>query len=469
MTRRKAVIIPSVLLSLGAMALATPAISDAMDESPAPVSASTGLSSTSATGHRAGDVVDAIERSARTLRSTEPEGSLRDLDALGRMVKDAEVVGLGEATHGSQDFFRLKHRVFRYLVEEKGFRTFSLELPWSSGLRLNDYVLNGKGDLKDIADEEFQGSYRIWNNQDYLDLVEWMRDHNRQHPKDKVQFMGNDMGYAGPELYEKVTDQVAREYPQLLERVTELYSGLAPTTDAGTYSADYLKLPLAERQERAERTGKVYDLLREQRPGSGADRQKHLWTVQHARAIHQMAEGYSRDIADEAQVAEMMKFRDQVMAENVAWWNKHTGDRVMVSAHDTHVSYDSFDVRYPKTQGAFLRDAYGKDYVSIGSSFHHGAFKAFGTEDDVMRTYRVGAAKPGSNEETLDKVRQEDYILDMRTAPQSARSWLDKSRVTWNIGAGWPDPVTYKTALGQAYDVLIHLNEVKATEYLGKP
>ncbi|WP_405547165.1 erythromycin esterase family protein [Streptomyces phaeochromogenes] len=470
MTRRKAVIIPSVLLSLGAVAVAAPAIGDAMDDkSSTPISASSGLSKTSATGQRAGGVVDAIERNAHTLRTTEPEGSLRDLDALGRMVKDAEVVGLGEASHGSQDFFRMKHRVFRYLVEQKGFRTFSLELAWSSGLRLNDYVLNGKGNLKDIANEEFLGAYRIWNNQDYINLIEWMRDYNRQHPKDKVQFMGNDMGYAGPELYEKVTDQVAREYPQLLERVTELYRGLAPTTDAGTYSEDYLKLPLAERQERAERTGKVYELLRKQRPGSGADRQEHLWAVQHARAIHQMAKGYSLDITDEAQVAEMMRLRDQVMAENVAWWNNHTGDRVLLSAHNTHVSYDSFDERYPKTQGAFLRDALGRKYVSIGFSFFKGSFKAFGTDDNVMRTYRVGAAKPGSNEETLDKVRQDDYILDMRTVPNSARAWLDKSRVTWNIGAGWPDPLTYKIALGQAHDVLIHLNEIEATEYLGKP
>ncbi|WP_221356378.1 erythromycin esterase family protein [Streptomyces beigongshangae] len=482
MKRRKAVIIPSVLLSLGAVAVATPAVGGAMDRSPAPVPASAdlsktsgGLSGTSAAGHRtggvgdAGAVVDAIERSAHTLRSTEPEGGLRDLDALGRMVGDAEVVGLGEATHGSREFFRMKHRVFRYLVEEKGFRTFSLELPWSSGLRLNDYVLNGEGDLRKMADEEFQGAYRIWNNQDYLDLVEWMRDHNRRHPGDEVQFMGNDMGYAGPELYEEVTDRVARAYPRLLERVTELYRGLAPTTDAGTYGAEYLELPLAERQERAERTGEVYELLRRQRPGSGADRGEHLWTVQHARAIHQLAEGYSLDITDETQVAEMMRLRDQVMAENVAWWRRHTGDRVLLSAHNTHVAYDSFDARYPKTQGAFLRDVFGGDYVSVGFSFHHGAFKAFGTGDDVMRTYRVGAAKPGSNEHTLDEARQEDYVLDLRTAPRPVRAWLDTPRVTWNIGAGWPDPETYRSAPGRAHDVLIHLDEVEATEYLGKP
>ncbi|MFJ6386806.1 erythromycin esterase family protein [Streptomyces sp. NPDC091972] len=465
MKRNKAVVISSVLLSVSAVAIGTPAIADSAHGSPASVAAS----KASASARLDGRVVAAVERSAHPLRTTDPQGGLRDLRALGRMIGGAEVVGLGEATHGSRDFFRMKHRVFRYLVEEKGFRSFSLELPWSSGVRLNDYVVHGKGDLEDIAREEFQGSYRIWNNQDYLDLIEWMRDYNLHHPGDPVQFMGNDMGYAGPELYGRVTDYVARRYPRLLDRVTELYRGLAPATDAGTYSAEYFELPLAERRERSARTGEVYELLRRQRPAPGADPREHMWMVQHARAIHQMARGMSFDFGDESQVAQMMRLRDQVMAENVAWWHRHTGDRVLLSAHNTHVSYDSFDARYPKTQGAFLRDALGKDYVSIGFSFYQGSFKAFGTADNVMRTYRVGAAQPGSNEHTLDRARQDDYVLDLRTAPEPARTWLHEARATWNIGAGWPDPVKYTTAFGRAHDILIHLHDVEATTYLGTP
>ncbi|NLG60312.1 MAG: erythromycin esterase family protein [Gammaproteobacteria bacterium] len=385
------------------------------------------------------------------------------------MVGDAEVVGLGEATHGSRDFFRMKHRVLRYLVEHKGFRSFSLELPWSSGVRVNEYVLYGKGDLERIAREEFQGSYRMWHNQDYLNLIEWMRAYNRHHPTDPVRFMGNDLGYAGPELYDRVTGHVARNHPRLKARITALYDGLAPTTDAATYLERYLELPLAEREKRAERTLEAYQLLRALRPSHGPAGREHIRTVQHAKAIHQMAKAYAYDATDEAQVTEMMKYRDRVMADNVAWWHRHTGDRILLSAHNTHVSYDSFDPRYPKTQGAFLRDSLGKHYVSIGFSFHSGAFKAFGADDGVIRTHRVDAAPPGSNEHTLDRPRQRDYILDMRTAPHSVRTWLSKPRPTYNIGAGWPDPVEYRIALGKAHDILIHLNDIEATTYLGTP
>ncbi|MFJ2913562.1 hypothetical protein ACIO8F_30040 [Streptomyces sp. NPDC087228] len=86
------------------------------------------------------DAVRAIERAAHPLLSAEPTGGFRDLRPFGRMVGNATVVGVGEATHSSHEFFSFKHRAFRYLVQEKGFRTFALEAPWSTGQRLNDYV-----------------------------------------------------------------------------------------------------------------------------------------------------------------------------------------------------------------------------------------------------------------------------------------------------------------------------------------
>ena len=61
------------------------------------------------------------------------------------------------------------------------------------------------------------------------------------------------------------------------------------------------------------------------------------------------------------------------------------------------MSYDSFDTRYPKTQGSFLRDALGSRYTSIGFSFHKGSFNAFGTDDNVIRSHHVDGAKPGGS------------------------------------------------------------------------
>ncbi len=438
----------ALLLSLGAVA-ATAAPSPAQSQSPVP----------------------ALERKAHPLRTTEPHGALDDLRPLGRMVKDARVVGLGEATHSSHEFFAMKHWVFRYLVEEKGFRSFALEGSWSTGLRLNDYVLHGKGDPRQIMREEFQSNYSWWNNSDYLNLLTWMRSYNSRHPHDPVQFMGDDFGYAGPEPYDRVTRYVARTHPALLPRFTELYRGLRPTTTVDAHINGYMKRPAAERKAIARRTGRALNLLKRQQPGAGSvGREAHAWAVQHATAIGQTARGYAFDFDDPRQVAAAMRYRDAVMADNVAWWQRHTGDKTMLSAHDGHVALRTHDPKhYPKVQGSFLRDTLGARYVSVGMTFDRGSFNATGADGQV-RAFTVGPAKPGSNEYTLDRVRHRDYVLDLRTAPPAARRWLATARATKSIGTEYPGPgAEYRIALARSHDIVVHLHRVRAARLLTAP
>ncbi|MEV0276001.1 erythromycin esterase family protein [Streptomyces sp. NPDC050610] len=411
---------------------------------------------------RAEDPVPALTRAAHSLRTTEPAGGTRDLRAFGRMVGDAKVVGVGEATHGSHEFIADKDRLFRYLVERKGFTTFALEVDWSAGLRINDYVLHGKGNARQIMKEEFQNSYRFWNNQEYLDLIEWMRAYNTHHAR-KVQFMGDDVGYAGPELFDRVTDYAARHAPALLPRLTALYRGQRPTpgSSVDSWMAGYMRKPLAERRDLAARAGQALDLLRRQRPG--ADRSEFAWTVRHARAISQVASLYAYDLYTAAGNSAAMRFRDEAMAANTAWWQRRTGHKMLLSAHNTHVAYVSDDpANYPKVQGAFLRDRLGDDYLSARLTFDAGSFNATAASGTGTAVYTVGPAERGSNEYTLDQVPFRDYFLDMRTAPAAARAWLGEARPTRNIGTAYPD-TPRMTALGSSCDLLIHLHRVTAS------
>ncbi|NJP99338.1 erythromycin esterase family protein [Streptomyces zingiberis] len=506
-SRRIAALSAALLVSAGALTAALP-LEHSATLATARAAVSTAVSGTGATGNAgapggtavpvaqggsARSATDGDERALRSfrngahpLRTTEPRGSTADLRPLGRMVQGSTVVGLGEATHGSRDFFTMKHRVFRYLVAEQGFRAFALEASWSTGLRLDAYVTRGEGELGKIMDEEFQETYSIWNKKEYHDLFTWMRAYNRSHPKDPVRVVGDDMAYAGPALFDEVIAYVERAHPRLLPRFTELYRGLRPTGPVGDTLARFPDTPLAERKEHAERTGRALELLSRQSVRPGADRGAHRWAVQQARAIDQTYRGYAFDLTDPAGIAAMMKNRDRVMAENVAWWQRTTGDRILLSAHNTHVAYDSFDTSYPKTQGAFLRDTLGKRYVSLGFTFNQGSFRAFSAEEGPgsgERTVTIGAAAPGSNEHLLDQVGRagqvgrpgkpgeqadgsgkagpRDYFLDVRALSAAGRSWLNEPRPTRNIGAGWPVP-EQDIALGGAHDILIHLHEVGA-------
>ncbi|MFI6209040.1 erythromycin esterase family protein [Streptomyces sp. NPDC051041] len=413
------------------------------------------------------DPVRELARVAQRLRTTEPGAPGSDLRPLGRMIGSAKIVGLGEATHSSRQFFTTKHRVFRYLVEEKGFTTFALEAPWSTGLVLNDYVLYGKGDPEKIMREEFQSSYRIWNTHEYLDLLRWMRAHNVRHPDRPVQFMGEDNGYAGPGLFDEVTDYVSAHHPELLPEFRRLYRELRPTGSVAETVDENLAKPVAERERAAADARRAYELLRAQ--GPDGDRQAYAWVLQHARAISQTATLYAYyDFSDPEKIARAMLHRDQVMAENTVWWQRHTGHRMLLSAHNGHVSYESdHPEQYPKTQGEFIRQMVGAEYTNIGYTFGQGSFNAMDLTDpqEPYRRFSVGPLGAGSNEEVLERVSRRDYYVDLRAVPEPARGWLTAKRPTRSIGNAWPeDP--YRTSLGRQYDVLIHLHRVTAADLL---
>jgi erythromycin esterase len=383
------------------------------------------------------------------------------------MIGPAKIVGLGEATHGSRQFFTMKHRVFRYLVEEKGFTTFALEAPWSTGLVLNEYVLRGKGDPKKLMRQEFQSSYRIWNTREYLDLLKWMRAHNVRHPGRPVQFMGEDNGYAGPRLFDAVTDYVAAHHPELLAEFRRLYRELRPTGSVAETVNGNMARPLAERERTAADVRRAHELLRAQ--GPDGDRRAYAWVLQHARAIAQTGTLYAYyDFSDPQKIARAMLHRDRVMAENTVWWQRHTGHRMLLSAHNGHVSYESGNPgQYPKTQGEFLRETVGAEYVNIGYTFGQGSFRAMDLADP-QEPYRRFSVKPlgaGSNEEVLERVSRRDYYLDLRAVSGPARDWLRAKRPTRSLGNAWPeDP--YPTSLGCQFDVLIHLHRVTAADFL---
>ncbi|MHC6624519.1 erythromycin esterase family protein [Streptomyces globosus] len=451
-------LLAALLLPLGATLAIAPAASATPSAPPA------ASASADAAAFRSPEA--ALGRAAHPLHTTDPRGSLADLRPFGRMVGDARVVGLGEATHSSHEFLTVKHRVFRYLVEEKGFRAFALEAPWSTGLRLDAYLLRGEGDLTQIMDEEFQGTYRWWNNAEYRDLLQWMRAYNTQHPKDPVRFVGDDGGFAGAGLYDEVSAYAAAARPDLAPRLTELYQGLRPATDAEAYVTDYLSKPLAERKQLAERTGRAVDLLK-QRPGTGADADAHAWAVQHATAIHQMTTLYAFDWDDPRRIGDAMLHRDRVMADNVAWWQQRTGHKIALAAHNSHIALNSYAPgTYPKVQGGFLRDRLGAGYLSVGLTFDRGSFNAF-DQGGAVRRFTVGPAAPGTAEHTLDRVRFRDFVVDLRSAPAAARTWLAAPHTVKNIGATYPGIADApRIRLAESHDLVIHLQQVEAARML---
>lgn len=99
-----------------------------------------------------------------------------DLSPLKTILADKKIVGMGESTHGSKEFFEMKHRMFKFLVTEMGYRLFGIEANFTECRDINDYVLNGKGNAKDAIANMY---FWTWNTQEVEDMVEWMREYNK--------------------------------------------------------------------------------------------------------------------------------------------------------------------------------------------------------------------------------------------------------------------------------------------------
>ena len=145
--------------------------------------------------------------------------ALVDLAALGRIVGDARVVALGEATHGSSEFFRVKHRLLAYLVEQVGFRVFAIEANQLAVEPINAYVRGGSGEVRNVMRAMFQ----VWNTEEMRDLIEWMRTYNLENPSEMVEFIGFDMQDPRAPI-DSVSVFLSRVEPKLRPGVDSLYS-----------------------------------------------------------------------------------------------------------------------------------------------------------------------------------------------------------------------------------------------------
>jgi len=133
--------------------------------------------------------VDWIAANAVRLKTPEAGNGFADMQPLNKIIGNARIVSLGEATHGTREFFQLKHRMLEFLATEMGFTIFSIEANMPEAYRLNDYVLNGEGDPAKLL----KGMYFwTWDTQEVLAMIQWMREFNKSG-KGRVQFTGFDM------------------------------------------------------------------------------------------------------------------------------------------------------------------------------------------------------------------------------------------------------------------------------------
>src|SRR3954462_7565866 len=153
-------------------------------------------------------------------------GAAHDYDPLLQLIGDARVVLLGEASHGTHEFYRERARITRRLIEEKNFGAVAVEADWPDAYKVNRWV---RGSGQDHTALEALGGFErfprwMWRNRDVLGFVEWLRRHNDlQRPEGRAGFYGLDL-YSLFGSIEAVIGFLEKVAPEAAQRARFRYS-----------------------------------------------------------------------------------------------------------------------------------------------------------------------------------------------------------------------------------------------------
>jgi erythromycin esterase-like protein len=193
-------------------------------------------------------VAEWIRSTAIRLQTVEAGHGFADLQPLKRVVGNARIVSLGEATHGTREFFQLKHRLLEFLATEMGFTIFSIEANLPEAYRLNDYVLRGVGDPRQLL----RGMYFwTWDTEEVLDMILWMRAFNASG-RARVQFTGFDMQTptVAMEIVRAFVTRYDATYMTAIARANDEIRALSASSSFGVATSTFPVAPAAGKRVR---------------------------------------------------------------------------------------------------------------------------------------------------------------------------------------------------------------------------
>jgi erythromycin esterase-like protein/predicted phosphoribosyltransferase len=411
------------------------------------------------------------------------EGAAYD-DMLFDIVGDAHFVLIGEASHGTHEFYAARARMTQRLIEEKGFSAVAAEADWPDAYRVNRYV-RGRGNDA-TAEESLRGFERfptwMWRNAAVLDFVGWLRDHNDRVGHDdraKSGFYGLDL-YSLHRSIHEVLAYLERVDPEAARRARERYSCFdhfdADEGQSYGFAAAYGAGETCERQvidQLVEMHQHALDYAR--RDGLLGD-DEFFYAEQNARTVKD-AEEYYRTMF-RAQVSSW-NLRDRHMVETLNALADHLSRqrgepaKIVVWAHNSHVGdarTTEMGSRGEFTVGQLVRQGHRGDCRLIGFSTYTGTVTAADDWGGPAERKWVRPALPDSVEELFHDVGEKGFLVRLDSASPAAEV-LRTPRLERAIGVIYRPETErqshyFRARVGDEFDAVIHVDETRAVEPL---
>lgn len=403
-------------------------------------------------------------------------GAADDYDPIIELARNARFVLIGEASHGTTEFYRERARITRRLIAELGFNGVAAEADWPDAHRANQWVQDRSDDPDVLAAlSDFHRFPRwMWRNEEVREFLVWLREHNDALPPDmrKVGFHGLDL-YSMQRSTEAVISYLEKVDPPSAARARARYGCFDHFGDNPQVYGQMAALGAAEPCEN-EVVGQLVE-MQQQRATLAADGPEaaddYFAALQNAR-LAKNAEAYYRSMF-RGRVSSW-NLRDQHMAESLEALAAHVGpeSKWVVWAHNSHLGdarATGMAAEGEWNLGQLVRERHGDQAVLVGFTTHTGTVTAATNWDAPALQRRVRPSLPESHERQLHLAAagmSPDYLLVLRDGGAVAEH-LITPKLERAIGVIYrPETERFShyfpSALSQQFDVVIHLDETTA-------
>ncbi len=393
------------------------------------------------------------------------------LDALLERVGNARIVLIGEASHGTSEFYRLRARITQRLIAEMGFNIVAAEADWPDAARIDHYVRH-----RDAPPSEWTAFARfpawMWRNEETRSFVDWLHEHNAtlSHAQ-RTGFYGLDL-YSLYASAREVIAYLADVDPDLAETARHRYGCLSPwESDPAAYG--HAALTGAYKHCEQDVAHVLSELLHKRIAFAEQDSERFLDASQNAQIVAR-AEAYYRVMYYGSRAS--WNLRDTHMFETLKQVMAFRGEgaKAVVWAHNSHIGdarATEMSSRGEHNIGELCARAFGNLSYRIGFGTDHGSVAAASNWDAPMEIKQVRPAHPQSHEYQFHLTGNQGLLLGLRGAAPELVDAVCKPRLERAIGVIYRPETElashyFEARLGQQFDEYIWLDETSAVKPL---
>lgn len=452
------------------------------------------------------DAIKWIRDGSIPLKTVEAGKGLDDMEPLREILKDVQIVGMGESTHGSREIFQMKHRMMEFLVEKMGYRVFAIEASLPDCVAMDRYVTTGIGDPAEAVKKQ---NFWTWSTEEVLDLVKWMREYNVKKGEPILRVVGVDMqsqeyavlfiekelkkyGIEDVQFMESISwdpltaeqkvkmldfiEQGKRKAPDeddlLLDRVAVV---VQQASDMKRFSILMGKrdqvLPimgatlqgvanlLKESTDAVGDAKAALELMAKAANGGTPTPEGGGATLRaYAKALRTYGAAKKGNEEKYENVAKLLDFfayaednkdvvnqnyRDKCMADNLEWAVKtYLPGQKALFWGHNYHVGNGLRGQALDSAGSHLTARFKDKYYPVGFAFNQGGFQAR-SMDGKLQDWTVPAAPSDTLDAMMQKAGHPVFFADFGKAPKEVQAWLKAPRRTWTIGALY-DPARHE-------------------------